>query len=98
MKAPMSPPPLDQLMRRLQAVAPSRPADLLMGVMNGVRTAGPYLPWDEMRRRPPPEGMTHEEWWLIAKLERNSMKRRTPLVDKDGREFTYALPDEVLRG
>jgi Fic family protein len=82
----------------MQSIDPSRASQLLMGVMNGVRTAGSYLPWDQLRYRTPPDRMTHEEWWLVCKLERNSMKRRTPLLDRDGREFTYALPDEVLRG
>lgn len=57
----------------------------------------PYLPWSEMRYRTPPEGLTHEEWWLASKMRRISMSRPTPLLDKDGRAFTYALPDEVLR-
>jgi Fic family protein len=82
----------------MHSLNPSRATELLMGVMNGARISGPYLPWDQLRYRRPPEGMTHDEWWLICKLERNSMKRPTSLLDKDGREFTYSLPDEVLRG
>jgi Fic family protein len=97
-KPPMPPPALAELLRRLRNVNSSRPSELLMGVMDGVRPPGPYLPWDQMRRRPPPDGLTLDEWWLLSKFQRNSIKRRTPLLDKDGREFTYALPDEVLRG
>jgi Fic family protein len=57
-----------------------------------------YMPWDELRWRPAPDGLTHEEWWLISKLARNSMKRMLPLTDGQGRQFGYTLPDEVLRG
>ena len=34
-----------------------------------------YLHWDELRHRPPPQGVSHEQWWLAEKLSR----RRTPL-------------------
>lgn len=57
-----------------------------------------YMPWDLLRWRPTPEGLTHEEWWLISKLARNGMQRVLPLSDTTGSRFSYALPDEVLRG
>ena len=57
-----------------------------------------YLPWDELRRRKPPEGLTSEEWWLATKLARNGMRRELPLLGQDGRSLSYALPDGVLRG
>lgn len=57
-----------------------------------------YMPWDQLRYRRPPEGLTHEDWWLISKLSRQGMKRPLPLNATDGRPFAYALPDEVLRG
>jgi Fic family protein len=57
-----------------------------------------YVPWDHLRSRRPPEGLTHEDWWLISKFSRELMKRLLPLHATDGRSFTYALPDEVLRG
>jgi len=68
--------------------------------MASVHTAGAdrYMPWDQLRWRPAPDGMTVEEWWLITKVARNGMKRMLPLTDADGRAFSYALPDEVLRG
>src|SRR5215471_18441939 len=60
-------------------------------------TSGDYRPWDEMRNRPVPAGLTHEEWWAVIKLGRAGMQRELPLVDAAGRPFTYALPDQVLR-
>ncbi len=56
------------------------------------------MPWDLLRWRPAPEGLTHKEWWLVSKLARVGMKRILPLTDTDGQGFSYALPDEVLRG
>jgi hypothetical protein len=40
-----------------------------------------YLPWDKLRYRQPPEGLSHEEWWVILKAARNVQKRelRQPL-------------------
>jgi Fic family protein len=57
-----------------------------------------YLPWDELRNRHPPEGLTAEDWWLALKVARTSMMRMLPLYDTQGRSFTYALPDIALRG
>jgi Fic family protein len=61
-------------------------------------TGDRYLPWDELRNRRPPDGLTSEEWWLALKVARTSMQRLLPLQDTDGRPFTYALPDSALRG
>ncbi|MGH3302413.1 MAG: Fic family protein [Streptosporangiaceae bacterium] len=60
--------------------------------------ANRYMPWDKLRWRPAPDGLTPEEWWLVSKLARNGMKRVLPLTDANGEAFSYALPDEVLRG
>ena len=96
MRKPMPPPPVQALVSRLgkpggeefiRRVLSISPAD-----------ASRYLPWDELRRRTPPEGLTSEDWWLASKLARNGMQRQLPLTDKEEHSFTYALPDEVLRG
>lgn len=57
-----------------------------------------YLPWDHLRSHRPPDGLTTKEWWLINKLMRQGMQRQLPVTATDDRRFTYALPDEVLRG
>lgn len=57
-----------------------------------------YLPWDELRNRRPPEGLTVEEWWAVLKIGRTAIQRKLPLLDKDGQNFSYALPDDALRG
>jgi Fic family protein len=74
--------------------------EFLQHALASVSTVGAdsYMPWDLLRWRPAPEGLTHKEWWLVSKMARVGMKRALPLTDTNGHSFTYALPDEVLRG
>ena len=58
---------------------------------------GAYLHWDELRRRPAPEGTRHEEWWLRVKLARNMLRRELPLRDAHGRPFGYGMTDRLHR-
>ena len=55
-----------------------------------------YLHWDELRRRPSPEGLTHNEWWLLTKLGRRQVQRNIPLKDNEGQPFSYCLTDTLL--
>jgi Fic family protein len=63
----------------------------------GARTQEDYLPWDKLRYKTPPDGLTHEEWWLTTKMSRQAMQRKLPLTDAKGGSFTYALTDEILK-
>jgi Fic family protein len=56
-----------------------------------------YVHWDRLRRLSPPLELSHEEWWLAVKLARGPLRRELPLRDGDGRPFSYATPDTVLR-
>ncbi len=56
-----------------------------------------YLHWDELRHRPTPEGISHEEWWLSIKLGRLSQARNLPLQDKQSEPFSYVLTEVVLK-
>ena len=56
---------------------------------------GRYHPWDSLRRRTPPEGMSTEEWWLSVKIARQPLLRTIPLYDLHGRPLKYAMPDPV---
>jgi Fic family protein len=78
-------PDAEEFLRRVHAVSEGATADR-------------YLPWDELRNRRPPDGLTLEAWWLAIKIARTGMQRVLPLQDTDGRSFTYALPDIALRG
>ncbi|GAB2743699.1 Fic family protein [Amycolatopsis magusensis] len=97
MKTPMPPPDLSTLLNRLQQDKPRRLLELLTRYRPINISQAPYLPWDELRFRAPPEGFDVEEWWLATRLRRNSVLRQIPLADVQGEPFAYALPDEVLR-
>ena len=56
---------------------------------------GRYLHWDEIRFRKPPEGLTHQDWWLGLKMRRRSAYRKTPLIDTGGNNFHFSVPDLV---
>lgn len=95
MKTPAPPPTIADLMRdinkdrlvQLVATGLSRPI------------SAEYLPWDKMRYKTPPDGMTHDEWWLVTKFARESVERKIDLLrSNEGIPFTYALPDALLEG
>lgn len=88
---PHTPPPFDKLMANLQ------PGKMLAS-LRAVRSAscdGKYLHWDELRFRTPPEGLTHEEWWLGLKMRRQAINRTILLEDQRGNNFRFTVPDLV---
>jgi len=56
---------------------------------------GRYLHWDEIRFRKPPEGLTHQDWWLGLKMRRRAGYRNIPLKDTSGNNFHFSVPDLV---
>ncbi len=89
MKKPAVPPDLTTLLRQTK---PDRLTELLMGGYGHL--SNKYLHWDELRRRPPPAGLSHEEWWLAVKFAR--IQRPIPLKDIGGNHFSYCLVDQIL--
>ncbi len=63
-----------------------------------------YLHWDELRRRPLPEGIaSHEIWWLLLKLRRKAGERPLPwggfvLGESDAMRRALARADRLLAG
>ncbi|TQK44638.1 Fic family protein [Streptomyces sp. SLBN-118] len=94
MKRPMPPPDADALIAAALQAGPSALSQILQ--KPGAGPADPYLPWDRLRHKTPPPGLTHEEWWTGIKFTRRQMQRELPLTDASGRPFTFALPDVVL--
>ena len=90
MKQPLAPKPLHELFAENSEKVPTM-LDLRLGPTVG----GRYEHWDKLRRREPPEGLTHEQWWLGIKFSRNSQYRQLPFRDTRGRPFVYMLPDQV---
>lgn len=94
MKTPAPPPSLSISWKRLVREDPEK----LTRILEHVPTAADeYMPWDRLRYKAPPEGLTHEEWWFATRTGRASLLRKLPLTAVDGAHFAYALPDEVLR-
>src|SRR4051812_43328354 len=85
-KIPMPPPRFDALFAGIQK-DPARFVHVFTSGLLTETTASPYLPWDKVRYKRPPLDLTHEEWWLVTKLGRQSLQRSLPLLDKDGRSF-----------
>lgn len=81
----------------------------LMGSLNGqeavaammapadVMPTDRYLHWDKLRRLPPPEHLSSEQWWLKIKMARSDEMRLLPLTSSEGEPFGFTLPDAVLR-
>lgn len=84
----------------LQSTLAQDPAALsrVFAVTSEVDAKGRYLHWDTLRHRPPPEGLTPEQWWLGIKLARRNAYRPLPLRDMRGQPFQYCLPDIVHEG
>lgn len=92
MKLPLAPKPLPDLLARHAA----KLAVLLRHPLEPTVT-GRYEHWDRLRRLDPPEGLSHEQWWLGIKLSRGSQYRQLPLCDVRGQPFVCMLPDHVQR-
>ncbi|HEV7649140.1 MAG TPA: Fic family protein [Actinophytocola sp.] len=95
MKTPMPPPDLNGILERVSEQGIKRVVELLGNPRDVAERT--YLPWDKLRHKKPPKDLTHEEWWFATRMWRDSIQRSTPLHDMNGRPFTYALPDSVLR-
>ena len=91
MRLPQFPPNFEDL---IIEVTPERMIQLARHARTGT---GRYLHWDELRHRPPPEDVSHREWWLALKLFRINALQPICLKDKEGRPFQFAVPEEVLQ-
>ncbi len=88
------PPKFEDLWTRL---AGKRLGELFGSISAATMADTKYDHWDKLRHKEPPEGLTHDEWWLLTKLARAPLLRQLPLRDAEGRSFRYAVPDEALR-
>ncbi len=91
MRLPEKSPSIEDLFKRL---APDRLASVFQHV-NPLPT-GRYLHWDELRRRPSPEGVNHHEWWMAVSVARASLLQQLPLLlDNSGNPFSFATPSPI---
>lgn len=91
MRIPQSPPKFEAL---ITEVAPERMIQLARHVQTDTKG---YLHWDQLRHRPPPEDISHREWWLALKLFRTTALQPIDLKDKEGRPFWFAEPRGILQ-
>lgn len=96
MQIPSTPPTPQATVHAILKEGPERFARFLS---RGIRpeVEGQYLHWDQLRRRPPPDGLTPEEWWAGISLARNVLRTDLrPLTDNTGRTFHFARTDGLL--
>ncbi len=65
-----------------------------MPQVNRIWEEDKYMHWNDLRRRPAPQGMSNEEWWLLLKMGRKA--KFIPLTDKKGQPFRFTMPDSVI--
>lgn len=92
MRIPQSPQKAERLLAEMKP--PERIMQLLP-MMATVKVPRDYLHWDKLRYRQPPEGINHEEWWLLVKLSRVNELKPVGLKDKEGDAFQFAVPQLV---
>ncbi|WP_432193733.1 Fic family protein [Streptomyces sp. bgisy027] len=95
MRRPAPPPDPAESIRLIIGASPEMMAKMLS--VPGAGPSDPYLPWDKIRFKNPPDDLSVEEWWAAIKLARRQMTRQLPLLDKEGRPFRFTLPDVVLK-
>ncbi len=92
MRLPQTPPPVSDLFRKVGATRFCAISVEALSLLLQDR----YLHWNELRRRPAPKGLTHEEWWLLLKMGRMGRLRPIPLHDKNSRSFSFSTPDPLI--
>src|ERR1700733_43978 len=93
MKKPETPPRFEDLLKSLRD--PSRMMKIL-SLGHEKPNVSRYLHWDQLRRYPPPAGLSSEEWWLGVKLQRSGALREIPLSDSNQNSFKFCVPDLVM--
>lgn len=92
MPIPQKAPTFYQLMH---AVNDQEKLSKIISIVQGPTVNGAYRHWDKVRRMRPPEGLTHEEWWMGLKFFRTSAVRGMNFLDKNGAPFKFSLVDPI---
>jgi len=89
MRIPKTPPHIADLFKTV-STDQKKFLEVMQSVSSG--TSGSYFHWDDLLYRKPPEGLTHEEWWLGLKMARMAAANLLPLMlDKKKGAFSYNL-------
>lgn len=95
MRLPEPSPPLTSLMREFHLLEPALQARLV-DESDALDRKGRYLHWDQVRRRSPPDGLSHRTWWLGFVLARRTGRQRLPLLGKGGLPFWFCNVPPLL--
>src|ERR1700691_527257 len=93
MRKPETPPLFEELLKSM------RDTSTMMKILNLGRekpAVSRYLHWDQLRRYPPPAGLSSKEWWLGVKMQRMGAFREIPLKDSSQNSFKFWIPDLVI--
>lgn len=94
MKLPQIPPDFEQI---FSEICRRKRIDDIVRLADSLQTDTEYHHWDEIRYRPLPAGVSHEEWWCALKLKRRGAYIDIPLLDKRNRPFRYFIPETVQK-
>lgn len=92
MKMPRTPPESGELLASLDGER----LNAMLPFLSDPTVKGRYFHWDDLRHRRPPGDLSREEWWAALKFARSQSRRPLPLIDVNGRAFSYMLTDEAL--
>ena len=93
MRMPKKPPDIGDLWKQLRN-NPEQ-TEIFFGTISGFLPEERYLHWDKLCYYSPPEGFSHEEWWLALKIERRRLFKHVPLRDKNNEPFNYLIADPI---
>jgi len=93
MKIPKKPPNLDVIWKKFWD-NPERLKKFLIEISR-LQPEEKYPHWDKLRYYSPPEGLSHEEWWLAIKMQRRRLFKQLPLRDKNYNPFNYFIADPI---
>lgn len=82
-----------------ELIAESQDGGLMRRILGGTPgplASGKYLHWDQLKRREPPEGLAHAQWWAGLKIRRGTGARELELRDAAGRPFTFSMVDPIV--
>lgn len=80
----------------LKKIGPERFFELLqLGI--GPEPGGKYYHWEELRHKPTPEGVSHQEWWFMVKAARKANSQQLPFKDIQGKPFTFTTTKNLLK-
>ena len=81
-------PPLSSLQVDFDALSFKERARLL-GTLSPVDAERRYLPWDAVRYREPPAGLTRRQWWLSLFTARRAARHQLALLGRGGQPFWF---------